>query len=142
MSATGRILLLVVGAIVLVTILRMVGARRLRSKYALLWICVGLVLLPAIAFPGLVDRAAEALGIESGPALALFAGFVILLFVSMHFSWELSRLEIRTRALAEELALLRNEMPDRASDSDDDPHRDTETDTDDDADANTGDDAT
>jgi hypothetical protein len=37
---------------------------------------------------------------------------VFLLIVVMHFSWELSRLEERTRTLAEEIALLRATRPD------------------------------
>ena len=36
-----------------------------------------------------------------------------LLVLVLHFSWELSRLEDRTRALAEEHALLREEVEER-----------------------------
>jgi hypothetical protein len=42
----------------------------------------------------------------------LFAvGFLFVVVV--HYSWELSRLENRTRTLAEELALLRAQLDDR-----------------------------
>ena len=39
-----------------------------------------------------------------------FAAIVFLFFVVVHFSWELSRLEERSRSLAEEVALLRAEL--------------------------------
>ena len=43
-------------------------------------------------------------------SLVLFLGIVFLLLVSVHLSWEVSRLEEETRTLAEDLALLRSEL--------------------------------
>jgi hypothetical protein len=40
----------------------------------------------------------------------MLLAFSFLLLLVLHFSWELSRLEDRTRALAEEHALLRQEF--------------------------------
>jgi len=37
----------------------------------------------------------------------MIAGIAVLTLLAMHFSWEVSRLEERSRAMAEELALLR-----------------------------------
>ena len=37
----------------------------------------------------------------------LFAGFLLILLVSLHLSWEASRLEAETRTLAEDVALIR-----------------------------------
>ena len=50
------------------------------------------------------------MGVAYQPALFLLLGFGFLLLLAMHFSYELSRLETRVRALAEELALLRHEV--------------------------------
>jgi hypothetical protein len=56
-----------------------------------------------------LNHVALAIGIAYPPAL-LFAGAITLvLLITVHFSWELSRLEERTRRLAEELALARSE---------------------------------
>jgi hypothetical protein len=46
-----------------------------------------------------------------------------LLVLVLHFSWELSRLEDRTRALAEEYALLRGEIDERLGPRRDEPTR-------------------
>jgi hypothetical protein len=43
----------------------------------------------------------------------LFLGFVFLLLVCVHLSWEVSRLEEETRTLAEDIALLRTEVRSR-----------------------------
>ncbi len=115
MSWAARAVLISVGVIVLVTMLRMVGARHLRSKYALLWIVVGVLLLPLAAFPWITDSVADALGVSYAPALAFLGAFAVLLLISMHYSWELSRLEVRTRDLAQEVALLRRELDDRTA---------------------------
>ena len=59
-------------------------------------------------------------GIGYAPATFMLLALSFLLVLALHFSWELSRLEDRTRALAEEYALLREEvearLPRRAGD--------------------------
>ena len=112
MSIAARILVLLVAAFILAFVLRLVGQRKLRSKYALLWLVLGLVMLPIAAFPGISDQVADWLGIESTPALLLMMASAVLLLIVIHYSWELSRLEVRSRRLAEEVALLGSRLDD------------------------------
>jgi hypothetical protein len=84
----------------------LVRQRRLRAKYLLLWGAASLALLPLVAVPDTVDRLAGDLGVAYPPAAYLTVAVTFLYGVCMHFSWELSRLEERSRALAEEVALL------------------------------------
>jgi hypothetical protein len=84
---------------------------RLRARFAMLWLAVGSVLVVLAAFPGLLDWSARKLGIFYPPAVFLLAAVAFLLLVSVQFSWEISRLEERTRVLAEEVALLRDRPP-------------------------------
>jgi hypothetical protein len=76
----------------------------------MLWTTVGAGLIVLAAFPALLDRTALEVGILYPPAAFLMAAVAFLFVLSVHFSWELSRLEERTRTLAEEVALLRDEM--------------------------------
>ena len=103
--------LLTVGA--LTFLLSLVRRRRLRAKYALLWIATGVVMAVLAVFPGLLDSFSRAVGVQYGPSTLFSAAILLLLLVCMHFSWELSRLEERARSLAEELALrtMRSEEP-------------------------------
>jgi hypothetical protein len=96
--------------ILLVVILELLRRRQLREKYAMLWLAVIAVILPIAIFPRALDGVATKLGIASGASLILFLGVVFLLIVSIHLSWEVSRLEEETRTLAEDAALLRTEM--------------------------------
>jgi hypothetical protein len=57
--------------------------------------------------PGILDWFGERLGILYSPAAFLLMATGFLFAVVVHYSWELSRLEVRTRLLAEEVALLR-----------------------------------
>lgn len=99
----------------------------LREKFAALWLLVGMALLIIAVFPGLLSMAAALVGIEVPANLLFFLAGLTLLLVSVQLSYEISRLENRTRRLAEEVALLRQEVavlygsrPGRASARDDD----------------------
>jgi len=108
------ILTAVTGFVLLLIIFELVRRRQLREKYVLLWITVGIIVVPLALFPRLLDAATGAVGIASGVSLVLFLGLVFLLVLCVHLSWEVSRLEEETRTLAEEIALLRTETRERA----------------------------
>jgi len=86
-------------------ILQLVRRRRLRAKYSILWLSIGVVLVGLAAWPSFLDNVSDWLGISYGPATFLLGAVTLLFLIVIHFSWELSRLEERTRSLAEELAL-------------------------------------
>ncbi len=120
MSTKAHVLLVLMTLGSLLFILRLVGRRVLRAKYALLWLTVGMVLVVMAAVPGALDAAAEWMGVNYEPALFLMLALAFLFVLAVHFSWELSRLEERVRRLAEEIALLRqtvDSQPDRAGDA-------------------------
>ncbi len=104
------ILTAVTGLVILAVILELVRRRQLREKYATLWLAVGVLMVPFAVFPRLLDRFANLVGVAYGVILVLFFGIVFLLFVCLHLSWEVNRLEEETRCLAEDLALLRTEI--------------------------------
>ena len=99
--------------VVIVPILELLRRRQLREKYAILWVCVGVVVLPLGFFPRLLDSLSGLTGVASGVSLVLFLGVVFLLLVCIHLSWETSRLEEKTRTLAEEVALIRAKLSER-----------------------------
>jgi hypothetical protein len=111
LTPQARILVAVLGVGAVVFILVLLRRRKIKSKYALLWTGLALGLGVLGLFPGLLTAISEAVGIFYPPALFLLVAVGFLFAVVIQFSWELSRLEERSRTLAEEIALLRAQPP-------------------------------
>lgn len=114
MSTRAHVIVLLCAVPVFALIVHMVRHRRLRAKYSVLWLSVGFALLMLAAAPGLLTWLADLLGVYYEPSLLFVGGIGFLSLVALHFSWEISRLEDRTRALAEDNALLRLEVEELA----------------------------
>jgi len=119
MSTAAHLLVIVLAAMVIAFIIYLVRSRRLRAKYSVLWFSIGLGLAILAIFPDLLVEISDLFGIAYPPATFMLAALSFLLLLVLHFSWELSRLEDRTRALAEEHALLRGEIEERLGPFDD-----------------------
>ena len=98
----------------LLVIARLVRIRQLRAKYAFIWLTVGIFLIVLAIWPGLLDDVSSLLGVYYAPTTLFIVALLFLLLLAVHFSWELSRLEERTRVLTEELALRDVGAPRRA----------------------------
>ncbi|MGK3948149.1 DUF2304 domain-containing protein [Microbacterium sp. K2] len=95
---------------ILALVFWMLLTRRLREKYAVMWIVIALSVLLLGIFPQLLLWATALLGVQV-PANLLFAlAITLLLGVSLHLSWELSQAEDEIRRVAEEAALSRAEI--------------------------------
>ncbi|MGO1265018.1 MAG: DUF2304 domain-containing protein [Microbacterium gubbeenense] len=91
-------------------VLWMLLTRRLREKYAVLWLVIALVVLIVGIFPGLWEALTMALGVQLPSNLLFAAAILLLMGVALHLSWELSSAEDEIRRLAEESALHRAEL--------------------------------
>lgn len=112
MTGRAHLIVALITLVSLVFVVRLVRLRRMQAKYAMLWLSVGALLAVVAAFPRLLDWLAERAGIFYPPAAFLLLAVGFLFVVVIHFSWELSRLEERTRTLAEEIALLKSHADD------------------------------
>lgn len=106
---------LALAVITVAVMLHLLRSRRVREKYASAWfvLVVGIVALGF--FPGALAGAARLLGVQAPINLLFLVSGVIVLVVLVQFSVELSRLEEETRTLAEEVALLRQQVQDTAA---------------------------
>ena len=111
MSTGGRLLVFLLSLFSVLFIVRMVRRNQLPSRYALLWLSIGGVVAFLGTFPGVLDRVSTWLGIAYAPGTFFLGAITLLLLIVVHFSWELSRLDAKTRVLAEELAVLRADPP-------------------------------
>ncbi len=113
MSTRTHVFIVVLAIVAALLVLRLVATRQLRSKYALLWLGVAVAMIVVAAFPGLLDELADVMGVDYAPTLFLLLALGLLAFLVGHLTWEVSRLEMRLRSLAEDNALLRTSLDER-----------------------------
>ncbi|GEK21646.1 DUF2304 domain-containing protein [Cellulomonas xylanilytica] len=113
---------LAISAVVVLLLLWLLRSRRLKEKYAGLWIVLALAVVVLGVFPDLAGWLARLVGVQTPINLVFLLGFVAVLAVCIQLSAELSRAEESSRTLAEEIALLGlrvervEQAPARASD--------------------------
>lgn len=107
---SGYLVALVGALVTLGFMVELLRRRRLREKYAALWIVVAVVVAVLAFFPGLVERAASAAGVTVPVNLVFFVGLLLLLIVCVQLSAEVGGLEQKAQTLAEESALLRHRV--------------------------------
>ena len=118
----------IVGAIasvlLIVVIIELIRSRRLRERYALLWLLTGLVLLVFSVWRDGLNTIAGWAGVTGYPPAVLFAlGLLFVLLVLLHFSTVVSRLADQNARLAQRLALLEHELAERDEDDEQPPRR-------------------
>jgi hypothetical protein len=101
---------IIFGVMILGVIVELLRRRRLREKYAVIWLFIGCFVTVLAVFPGGLDGVARFVGVASGASLVLFLAVVFLLIIAIHLSWEVSQLEEETRTISEDIALLRMEL--------------------------------
>ena len=93
--------------LLLLVVFELIRSRRLRERYALLWLLTGIVLLVLSVWRGGLDTIAGWFGIAGYPPAILFAvGILFILLVLLHYSTVISRLSDQSTILAQRIALL------------------------------------
>ena len=101
----------VASVVVILIVLELIRSRRLRERYALLWLLAGLTLLVLSLWRGSVNTMAGWVGIETYPPAVLFAVAVLfILLVLLHYSTVVSKLADQNTILAQRLALLETRL--------------------------------
>ena len=109
MNAQPQLLSFALSLVILVLIMLLLRRRKLREKYAVLWILVGLGGVSISIWPAQLVYFSRNLGFHLTSNFLFFVDAIVLLLISIQFSVELSRLEARTERLAEEVALLKRD---------------------------------
>jgi hypothetical protein len=97
----------VASLLLLLVVLELVRGRRLKERYALLWLATGGILLVLSAWRGALNTIAGWVGVETYPPAVLFAvATLFILLVLLHYSTVLSKLTDENVELAQRVALL------------------------------------
>ena len=100
--------------LLLLVVFELIRSRRLRERYALLWLLTGLVLLVLSAWRGGLNTIAGWFGVETYPPAVLFAvALLFVLAVLLHYSTVISKVSDQNVILAQRLALVELELSER-----------------------------
>ena len=101
-----RTFFVIVALAIMGFVVALLRSRKLREKYAALWVLVGLSIVVLALVPDLLGVLSKFLGFQVPSNLLFMLAIFLLLGVSLHLSLEISRLEDETRVLAENVAIL------------------------------------
>jgi hypothetical protein len=110
MTTAAHVLGIVVPAIVILVVIDLLRRSKLRERHAIWWLVFGALALVGGVFPPLVERLAHWAGVELPINLVFFVAISVAFLVFLQHSAELTRLEAKTRTLAERVALLEMEL--------------------------------
>jgi hypothetical protein len=107
--------------LLILVVLELIRGRRLKERYALLWLVTGVVLLVLSVWRGGLNTIADWLGVSSYPPAILFAAAILfVIVVLLHYSTVLSRLADQNTLLAQRVALLEERLSRRSDAGGDD----------------------
>jgi hypothetical protein len=101
----------VASVVLILVVLELIRGRRLKERYALLWLVTGLALLVLSIWRDGLNTIAGWLGVSGYPPAILFAAAILfVIVVLLHYSTVLSKLDDESTLLAQELAILRRRV--------------------------------
>jgi hypothetical protein len=104
----------IASVVLLLVVLELIRSRRLRERYALLWLATGVVLLVLSAWRSGLNTIAGWVGVTGYPPAVLFAvATLFILLVLLDYSTVISKLSDQNTVLAQRLALLEQRLSER-----------------------------
>ncbi len=96
--------------ILLITVVELIRRGKLKERYSLLWLFAGGVLFVLSSSRNLLGFISHMVGIYYPPSFLFLLAFFFLLLITLHFSVVISGLSEKNKKLAQELALMRQEL--------------------------------
>ena len=110
MNIRIQIIVGIVVVLALIVIVNMIRKKKLELRYALAWMLVGVSIFVLDCFPQLIAWMAHKLGIASPINMLFFLGFCFSLIIIFTLTVAVSRMSIRIKQLAQEIALYEKEI--------------------------------
>jgi hypothetical protein len=101
----------VASILMVLVVLELIRKRRLKERYALLWLVTGIVLLVLSIWRSATNTIADWFGVETYPPAVLFAvATFFILLVLLDYSTAISKLVDQNVTLAQRLAILEERL--------------------------------
>jgi hypothetical protein len=110
MNTTSRIISILMSCGLLFFIFNLVRKNKLKEKYALLWLSVGIVMFILAIFQNLLYWITYILGIQMPINTVFFLGIFFMILINIHISLVISNLSEQNKILAQKIALLESAL--------------------------------
>ncbi|MCK4546046.1 MAG: DUF2304 domain-containing protein [Candidatus Eisenbacteria sp.] len=110
MNPRIRIMAITLSVLLLIVIVELVRKRRLREEYSWVWIMTGVVVFVLATWESLAVRLTHLVGAKIMASTLFFGGLMFLTVISLHFSTKLSQLSDQVKKLAQQAALLTEDL--------------------------------
>jgi len=117
MSLMAQVISIGVSVFFLCIVFELTRRERLKEKYALLWIIIGIVILLLAIFKKLVFFIASFMGIKTPIIAIIFIGIFFILLINLHFSLVVSNLSEQVKKVTQKLALLEFNLSNKKKES-------------------------
>ncbi len=107
-----KILAIAGNVAVLIVVIELIRRGKLKERYSILWLLAAAVLIILSSSRYLLELISHALGIYYAPSFLFLIAFLFLLLITLHFSVVISGLSEKNKKLAQEIALMRQELKD------------------------------
>lgn len=110
MNIVSRIISIAMSLGLLAIIFNLVREKKLKEKYALIWLLIGISIFVLAVFQNLLNWITLSLGIKMPINTLFFLGIFFIILINIHFSLVISNLAEQNRKIAQKLALLSAEV--------------------------------
>lgn len=110
MSIMSRILAVGMSLFLICLIFELVRRKKLKEKYAILWLFSGGIILVLAVFNNILYWLTNLLGITLPINTVFFFGVFFIILINLHFSLVISNLSEQNKKIAQKLALLETEI--------------------------------
>jgi len=105
-----QLISIIVVVVLFVLVIDFIRRGLLKEKYSVLWLILIAVVGLFAVWRGLLDRAAMLVGVKYPPSLLFLMAFAFVLLILLHFSVVISVLTERNKKLAQDVAILKDEL--------------------------------
>ncbi len=105
MSGTVKLIIFILGLVFVATVIRLLVKRRINERNSLFWLAGSLLILMLATAPNILDIVSRTIGVDYPPTLLFLLSILVILFILLYQSIQISILQEKCRELTQLLAI-------------------------------------
>jgi hypothetical protein len=108
-----KIFAIAASILIMIFVVELVRRRRLREEYSWLWLLTGVVIILLVVWYDLLVFITHLIGAIAPTTTLFIFGLLFLMFISLHYSLQISKLSHQVKEMAQQLTLLKAQVEER-----------------------------